>query len=145
MLRSDASLHTLPNSMPYAPLHTLDCPRRCKMHVPYQCRTQLHFAPTEEPTITASYMQVLLVGGFAASPYLQRRAKVELGALLTAEPRPGYAEVVAAALAGGSTKAARLLIPAQPAAAVVVGEALGAWPALRRCWPTAKPSSRQVY
>ncbi len=65
------------------------------------------------------------MGGFAASPYLQRRAKDELGGLLTAEPRPGYAEVVAAALAGGSAKAAdkaRLLIPAQPAAAVVVGE-----------------------
>ncbi len=69
------------------------------------------------------------MGGFSASPYLQQRAKAELGGLLAAEPGPTHAEAAAVALAGGSTKAAdtaRLLIPFQPAAAVVVGEASGA-------------------
>ncbi len=72
-------------------------------------------------------LQVLLVGGFAASPYLQQRVKEELGGVLAADPRPTHTEAAAAALAGQSAKLlfaikTRVLIPAQPAAAVVVGK-----------------------
>ncbi len=72
-------------------------------------------------------LQVLLVGGFSTSPYLQQRVKEDLGGVLAADPRPTHTEAAAAALMGESAKLlftikTRVLIPAQPAAAVVVGE-----------------------
>ena len=43
-------------------------------------------------------LQVLLVGGFSASPYLQRRAKAELTAAATTAPKADLRAAAAAAL-----------------------------------------------
>jgi hypothetical protein len=84
-LRPTASL----TAVPFSPAATL---RRCRCC--WLLALQSQTLPPAPP------LQVLLVGGFAASPYLLRRVKEELGTRM------------------------QVVVPDEPAAAVVVGEAL---------------------